>query len=193
MANVFAKPIKGLRIFYHRVRYQGLGVTFNWFIGRGVPKLTGVPLMRFSRITSTVYIGPQFNKRGKKALEKEGLTGAINLRIEFDDAEHGLALERYCYLPTIDDAAPTMAHLEEGAAFAEQVIADGGKVYIHCAGGIGRAPTMAAAYFMSQGLTLDAALELIKGPRPFINIMPPQMARLREFEAKHVVNQAPQA
>jgi protein-tyrosine phosphatase len=108
------------------------------------------------------------------------------MRIEFDDAEHGLALANYCYLPTIDDAAPTMAHLEEGAAFAQRVIADGGKVYIHCAGGIGRAPTMASAYFMSQGMTLDAAIELIKGPRPFINIMPPQMTRLREFEVKHV-------
>ena len=44
-----------------------------------------------------------------------------------------------------------MAHLLEGTAFAERIVNAGGKVYIHCAGGIGRAPTMAAAYFMSQG------------------------------------------
>ncbi|MCO5189487.1 MAG: dual specificity protein phosphatase family protein [Anaerolineae bacterium] len=186
--SVIAKARKGLSIFYHRIRYQGLGVTLAWAIGRGVPKLTGVPLLRYSRITPTVYVGPQFNQRGKRALEKEGIVGDINMRIEFDDAAHGLALAEYCYLPTIDDAAPTMAHLLEGAAFAERVIGNGGKVYIHCAGGIGRAPTMAAAYFMSQGMSLDEALALIKKTRPFINIMPPQMARLRDVEA-HFANQ----
>ncbi|MCO5184963.1 MAG: dual specificity protein phosphatase family protein [Anaerolineae bacterium] len=186
--SVIAKARKGLSIFYHRIRYQGLGVTLAWAIGRGVPKLTGVPLLRYSRITPTVYVGPQFNQRGKRALEKEGIVGDINMRIEFDDAAHGLALAEYCYLPTIDDAAPTMAHLFEGTAFAERIVNAGGKVYIHCAGGIGRAPTMAAAYFMSQGMLLDEALALIKKTRPFINIMPPQMARLREVEA-HFANQ----
>ena len=180
-----AKARKGLGILYHRIRYQGIGVTLAWVVGRGVPKLTGVPLLRYSRITPTVYVGPQFNKRGKKALEKAGINGDINMRIEFDDAAHGLALADYCYLPTIDDAAPTMSHLQEGAAFAQRVIDEGGKVYIHCAGGIGRAPTMAAACFMSQGMSLDAALALIMATRPFINIMPPQMARLRELEAHY--------
>ena len=69
--SVIAKARKGLSIFYHRIRYQGLGVTLAWAIGRGVPKLTGVPLLRYSRITPTVYVGPQFNQRGKRALEKK--------------------------------------------------------------------------------------------------------------------------
>jgi protein-tyrosine phosphatase len=42
---------------------------------------------------------------------------------------------------------------------------------------------MAAAYFIARGMTLDEALALIKRARPFIRIMPPQMERLREFEA----------
>ena len=37
-------------------------------------------------------------------------------------------------------------------------------------------------------MSLDEALALIKETRPFINIMPPQMARLREVEA-HFANQ----
>jgi protein-tyrosine phosphatase len=55
-------------------------------------------------------------------------------------------------------------------------------VYIHCAGGVGRAPTLAAAYFITQGMTLDEALALIRRTRPFIHIMPAQMDQLRQFE-----------
>ncbi|MBI5960592.1 MAG: dual specificity protein phosphatase family protein, partial [Chloroflexi bacterium] len=108
----------------------------------------------------------------------------VNLRTEFDDAAHGLSLAQYCHLPTVDDGAPTFDHLEKGVDFIRQVVDSGGKVYIHCAGGVGRAPTMAAAYFISRGLSLDEALKLIRKTRPFINIMPPQMDQLKQFEEK---------
>ena len=176
-------PIKAIRIVIHRLRTQGLRTTLLWLYARGVPKLTGVPLLRFSAITPQIAVGPQYGRRGKRHLEANGYTGSVNLRAEFDDAVHGLALEAYCHLPTVDDAAISLDHLERGVAFIRNVVERGGKVYIHCAGGVGRAPTMAAAYFIDQGMVLDEALALIRRARPFINVMPPQMARLREFEA----------
>ena len=100
--------------------------------------MTGVPILKFSKVTKNLYVGAQYNEKGKRYLEERGINSDVNLRIEFDDAEHGLALDEYCYLPTIDDDAPTMAHLEEGVAFITRVIEEGGKVYIHCAGGVGR-------------------------------------------------------
>lgn len=111
------------------------------------------------------------------------------MRSEFDDAAHGLALESYCHLPTLDDAAPSLEHLEQGVVFIHQAVSEGGKVYIHCSGGVGRGPTMAAAYFISQGHTLDEALALLRKSRPFINIMPVQMDQLRRFEAKRFQKQ----
>ena len=45
------------------------------------------------------------------------------------------------------------------------------------------APTMAAAYFISRGYSLDDAVALIRETRPFIHIMPPQLEQLRRFEA----------
>lgn len=182
MRKLLRFPLKGIRILVHRLRTQGVRTTLIWIYGRGIPKLTGVPLLQFSEITPEIYVGPQYGRRGKRKLEQAGITGGINLRIEFDDAEHGLALKHYCYLPTIDDDAPTMEHLHQGVAFMNEVIAQNGRVYIHCAGGVGRAPTMAAAYFISQGMSLDEALALIRKARPFINIMPPQMEQLRAFE-----------
>ncbi len=174
---------KGWHILRYRVQTQGWRVTFIWMIGRGIPKLTGVPLLQYSRITPQIFVGPQFNRRGKQQLEAAGITADVNLRIEFDDAAHGLALARYCYLPTVDDDAPSIEHLQQGVDFIRQEVAAGGKVYIHCAGGVGRAPTMAAAYFIAEGYTVDDALALIRRARPFIKIMPPQMAQLKKFEA----------
>lgn len=169
-------------IIARRFRQQGVKTTLVWFYARGLPFMTGVPLERYSRITPEVYIGPQYRRAGKRRLEKLGITGGVNMRIEFDDAARNLALPNYCHLPTIDDDAPTLAHLQEGVAFIQRVISDGGKVYIHCAGGIGRAPTMAAAYFISQGHTLDEAIALIKKARPFISITPIQLEQLKKFE-----------
>lgn len=173
---------RGYTILSRRIREQGLRTTLVWIFGRGIPKATGVPLLNVSRVTPQLYVGPQYGERGKAHLESNGITYDVNMRIEFDDAEHGLALEHYCHLPTIDDDAPTMAHLEQGVEFITQAIDAGESVYVHCAGGIGRAPTMAAAYLVSTGMTLDAAVAKIKAVRPFIYIMPVQMARLREFE-----------
>jgi protein-tyrosine phosphatase len=189
MQILIRKPLgfarKGTRILVDRLRHQGVRVTLIWMVGRGLPKLTGIPLVRYSRITPEVWVGGQFGKRGKHKLERHGITGVVNLRTEFDDADHDLALSQYCHLPTIDDDAPTIEHLQQGAAFMQRVIADGGQVYVHCAGGVGRAPTTAAAYFITQGHTLDEAVALIRQTRPFIRIMPPQWEQLERFEAMH--------
>ena len=82
-----------------------------------------------------------------------------------------------------------MEHLNQGVDFINKAIAQGGKVYIHCGGGVGRAPAMAAAYFISQGYERDQAIELIRKARPFIRIMPAQMEQLERFEMTNVERQ----
>jgi hypothetical protein len=173
---------KGIRIFARRVKTQGWRTTLLWMYGRGLPAVTGVPLLKFSQVTPQLYVGPQFTAPGKRLLEQQGINGCVNLRIERDDAQFGLALPRYLYLPTIDDDAPSVEHMEQGVAFIREVISGGGKVYIHCAAGVGRAPSMAAAYLMAEGLTLDEALSKIRKVRPFIYITPPQMERLQRLD-----------
>ncbi len=173
---------KAWGILVRRLRQQGLGTTLQWVWGRGWPRLTGVPTFKSSRITPEVYVGAQFNRRGRQALLDEGITGVINMRVEYDDAAHGLALPEYCHLPTVDDSAPSVEHLQIGVDFMCRVIGQGGKVYIHCKGGIGRAPTMAAAYFISQGCSTEEAIAVIQETRPFIHITAPQLAALHSYE-----------
>lgn len=175
---------KGWRILAHRLRTQGLRTTLLWAYARGVPKLTGVPLLRHSEVTPQLYVGPQYGRRGKQALERAGISAGVNLRAEFDDAAHGLALVEYCHLPTVDDDALTPEDLARGVAFVREQIEAGRKVYIHCAGGVGRAPTLAAAYLIATGMTRDDAIATIRRARPFITITPPQMAALADYEAR---------
>ncbi len=173
---------KAASIFARRLRTQGLGTTLLWLYARGLPFLTGVPLLEYSRVTPQLYVGPQYRRRGMRLLLREGIRAAVSLRGEFDDAAHGLALPDYLHLPTVDDEAIAPAHLDQGVAFIRKIISAGGKVYIHCGAGVGRAPTLAAAYLVAEGRSLADALALIRKVRPFITITPPQMEQLRNFE-----------
>lgn len=173
---------KGWAIFARRIRTQGLRTTLLWLYARGLPFLTGVPILQYSQVTPQLYVGPQYRQRGKRLLERSGILAGVSLRIEYDDAAHGLALPRYLHLPTVDDAAPSIAHLNQGVDFIRSVISGGGKVYIHCGAGVGRAPSLAAAYLVAEGRSLADALALIRAVRPFITITPPQMEQLRNYE-----------
>jgi protein-tyrosine phosphatase len=55
------------------------------------------------------------------------------------------------------------------------------KIYIHCAEGVSRAPSFAAAYLVAHGHQLDNAVDLIKRVRPFINILDNQVHSLELF------------
>ena len=164
-----------------RVKTQGVPVTLSWLWGHGLPRLTGIPILRYCQVTPQIFIGAQISAIGKRRLLAHGFTAIVNLRAEFDDAAHGLTLAQYCYLPAVDERAPTLAQLEAGAVFIRSVVESGGKVYIHCQGGIGRAPTLAAAYFMRQGYGLAAALDLIRAARPFIRPTLEQLEQLKAF------------
>jgi predicted protein tyrosine phosphatase len=173
---------KGWGILTRRLRTQGFRTTLLWAYGRGVPAITGIPLLEYCQVTPNLYVGSQHNRFGKRMLERQGFQACVNMRIEKDDAARGLALSRYLHLPTVDDEAPSTEHLKLGVDFIREVIQSGGKVYIHCGAGVGRAPTMAAVYLIAEGYTLDEALALIRKVRPFITITAPQMQQLRNFE-----------
>ena len=179
-----SKMKKGFSIVRSRLAEQGLLTTLVWICNRGFSYLSGIPLLRRSRINPQLYVGPQFNRRGLDLLRREGISAVVNMRVEFDDAAENLLLDDYCHLPTVDDEAPSIEHVDEGIGFIRRVVAEGGKVYIHCAGGIGRAPTMAAAYLIAEGLSVDEAITYIKRVRPYIRIMPPQMHLLRKLEER---------
>ena len=134
------KLIKGMGILWQRLGQQGLGVTFWWAADHAVRIVTGAPIHRVSQITPHLHVGGQYRRRGWPRLEARGITAVVNMRIELDDQQLRIAPPRYLYLPTVDDDAPTLEHLQAGCAFIEEEAARGGSVYVHCGSGIGRPP-----------------------------------------------------
>lgn len=144
-------------------------------------RFTGIPPRRYSQITPNLYVCGQHDARGLEALKTWGITGIVNLRQEFDDQKAGIAPECYLHLPTEDNTAPSQEHLRQGVDFIKSEIERGGAVYIHCGVGVGRAPTLAAAYLVSIGMTPENAWQMIRRARPFIWPNRRQIASVRNF------------
>lgn len=142
----------------------------------------GLPTLKRSQITASLFLGSQYNLIGLRKLKALGVTAIINMRMHSVYSEARYEGFRYLHLPTPDNTAPSMDALIKGADFTDAEIKNGGKVYIHCRQGLGRGPTMTIAYLMKTGLTFDDAFALVKKVRPFIHPDPCQVERLTELE-----------
>ncbi len=144
--------------------------------------ISGRPLHQYSEITPQLYVGGQHRIHGWPLMQQEpGITAVINMRKEFDDRLEGLAPDRYLHLPTVDNHPPSLEQLREGVMFIEKEVAAGGVVYVHCGVGVGRAPTMVAAYLVSIGMAPREAWALIRRKRPFVWPMPGQMRQINRL------------
>ena len=152
------------------------------FIDQAYRKIGGAPLWTLSQVTPQLFLGGQHYRRGWRAMQARGITAIVNLReAKFSDAAKGIGGERHLHLATVDNTPPTVADLMRGAVFVDDEIQRGGKVYIHCGVGVGRAPTMAAAFLMTTGLSAEEALRQIKKARPFVHLTDEQRDALDEF------------
>lgn len=148
-------------------------------------KIVGVPTLSRSEITPQLILGGQYSRRGFRILESRGITGIVSMRMRARTGLPNLGEVQFLHLPTKDLHAPTLNQLEKGSVFIDTIIRNNGKVYVHCAAGMGRGPTMVAAYLITQGMTLEMAIAHIRSIRNFIHLTKEQMKRLREFEAMH--------
>ena len=177
--------LKGIGIIGARLYHQGLRATALWAADHVVRRVAGAPLRTASEITPQIHVGGQYYRRGWPKLAARGVTAVINMRVEFDDRAAGIAPPRYLHLPTVDDHAPDLEHLQTWVAFIADEIARGGAVYIHCKSGVGRAATMAAAYLLAEGLPLEQAWARIRQARPFVRPTAVQTEQLERFAAQY--------
>ena len=155
-------------------------------------KLSGAPLWQLSEVTPQIFVGGQHSPRGYPIMRGRGISAIINMRERrFSDVDAGIGGERHLQLATIDNSPPAIADLLRGVDFTRAEIVRGGKVYIHCGVGVGRAPTMTAAYLIATGLKPQVALQRIKQARPFIHLTAAQRAALDEFAVVWQARQAP--
>lgn len=144
------------------------------------------PAWRFTQILPNVMLGGQPARRVLPHLPRRKITGVINLREEYNYADEiGDLPLRYLHLPTVDNTAPTLEALLVGVKFIAEEVAKGGTVYIHCWEGLGRGPTMIAAYLVSTGLTPSEAWSRIRRVRPFIRPVAEQITQIDRFAVLH--------
>jgi hypothetical protein len=98
------------------------------------------------------------------AIRAQGIAAIVNLCAEcYDlcDSEKHAGFDVY-FVPVPDEDAPALEDLEKALAWVEGGINSGKKILVHCRFGIGRTGTFVAAYLMSKGHSLKAAIRKMK-------------------------------
>lgn len=143
-----------------------------------------IKTLEYDYITDGIYIGTNqccqmhFDQR----LKKEGVEADISLEEERVDAPFGVSF--YVWIPIKNHTAPTQDQFVFGVSTIQNLVSLKKKIYVHCQNGHGRAPTMVAAYLITQGRKVDAAIDLVKKQRPTMHLDEVQQKALREFSNK---------
>ncbi len=183
MSTTDAKRPSPFSRIYSLLR-TGPRALFYRFYGQYARILTGAPIEHLSAVTPQLHVGGQHRPRGWNRMVERGITAVVNMREEWhDDVAQGIGGERHLHLITVDNTPPALEDLQRGVDFIAAEIEQGGKVYIHCGVGVGRAPVMAAAYLVSTGLTPEEAMSKIRVARPFVHPTPGQLEQLERFAA----------
>ena len=140
----------------------------------------GAPSVRYSHVAPKLYVGGKYTPRDYKRFQSWGITGVVSMRTHASPpAPEGIELLR---LPTTDWHPPAIEDLKKGTEFMERHIQNDGAVYVHCRQGEGRGPTMAAAYLISKGFSVDEALKQLSKYRPVARPNARQRKRLAEWQ-----------
>jgi len=105
-----------------------------------------------------------------------------NISLEEKRLDQPFGVDYYLWLPTKDHRAPTLKQLEVGVAFLQKLVRQKVKCYVHCQRGHGRAPTLVAAFLVSEGMNVYEAFTLIKKKRPDIHPNKRQIAVVKKFK-----------
>lgn len=138
-----------------------------------------------SWITETLAVGSKFQPEDVARLAGQGVQAVVDLREEDCDdrqllAQYGIDL---LHLPTPDAHEVSQANLASGVDWVRQRMAEGRKVLVHCAAGVGRAPLLTCAVLVSMGYNAHEALELVRKHRWRSAPNDRQLIALLEFEA----------
>jgi protein-tyrosine phosphatase len=143
------------------------------------------PEFEYNQITDLIYIGTNACciTHYSDFLQDKGIT--VDLSMEGERMDDATGAEYFLWLPTVDHTAPDMKKLRVGVAAMQKWIEMEEKMYVHCRNGHGRAPTMVAAYFISQGMSVDEAIKKIANQRPSIHLEDVQREQLQRFSEKY--------
>lgn len=117
-------------------------------------------------------------------LAGQGVTHIIDMQIEFDDTKlaHPYGVQ-VLWNPVDDDFQPKPPEVfRRGVEFALSALDEPeGKLYIHCAAGVHRAPMMALAVLRALGYSLEDASELLESKRHVVDLADVYVRSVEDF------------
>lgn len=144
------------------------------------------PSIRYSHVAPGIYVGGKVGSRTINAFRGWGITGIVSMRTTKPPVTP--ASIETLWLPTRDWTPPSLADFKKGVEFIQKQRDNNGSVYIHCQLGEGRGPSMAAAYLITKGFTVDEAVALLTKYRPMVHPNAKQLKRLAEWQETYNTN-----
>ncbi|SRR6266481_3153283 len=146
--------------------------------------------MDLTWITDRIALGGGiWNDENMAELARMGISHVINMQIEFDDEPlaqpYGITV---LHNPTDDDFQPKPARLlQRGVEFAQAALdTPHGKLFVHCAAGVHRAPMMTLAILCAMGWELDHAKNLIQTRRYVVDFADVYVQSVQAFIKQYV-------
>jgi len=97
-----------------------------------------------------------------KLAQDLGITAVVNVRSEYQDVFTSPLPAAYLWLPIEDHTKPNSEQILLGVQFVDAAIRAGHKVLIHCGMGLSRSPTLAAAYLLWTGLSIEETVQIVE-------------------------------
>ena len=146
--------------------------------------------MDMSWVTDRIAVGGGiWNAENMGDVARAGVTHIIDMQIEFDDTAlaepHGIEV---LWNAIDDDFQPKPVEVfQRGVEFGLKALDQpGGKLFIHCAAGVHRAPMMTLALLCSLGWELPDAMRLLEGRRPVVDFAEVYVSSVERFLEQQV-------
>jgi len=142
----------------------------------------------YDRVQPQVICGALPRPKLVPKLKEEGVTHVVNMVAEYggpvkDYKTAGITQVRF---PVIDFTPPSLEIIEAASEYVNEVVSQGGTVYVHCKAGRGRAASVCMAYLIRyQGMRAAEAQQALQEKRPHILHVLDKRPVMLEFEKRY--------